>query len=777
MHRARRAVAAAFILIWSVAALALADVVPQAAPSATSPAVAWPTSSGLLIAEVVTGGASASDEYIELTNAGPAPVDLNGLELAYASSAGTSATKRVGWTASLLLGPGRHLLIANSAGIFAAGADAKYTAGIAATGGAVVLRPTGGTPIDAVGWGDATNAFVEGSPAAAPDAGASIERKPGGSAGNVADSNNNANDFALNAAPDPEDLAAPARPAPGATPTPTPTPTRTPTPSPVPTPVATPTPTPRPSASPSPTPVPTPTPRPTPTPTSTPSPTPTPSGSPTPVPTASPTPHPTATPTPIPSPTPTPVPTRTPIPTSTPVPTPTPTPSPTPTLTPTPSPTPTPTPSPVPSPTPTPTPSPTASTISIAEALASTGQVAVAGVVTAGPSLIDTSGRLIVIQDATAAIEVRLPATGTTAAAGLAGQRIVPGVALRVQGSIGHAYGAPRLTATAVTWLGSAAVPAPLRITTVPGSALEWRLVVATGRLDSVHRLGLSWRAELIVGTIRIPIVGLTGAQILVGRLFTDRKVTIVGIVRRAYPTAIDQRFAIEPRSFGDLSFGQPDPAHAQSGGSAGSGSDGGTSLGTPVGVGTAPDPAPVPSGSQVADLRDLRTMAGRLVAVSGIVTQVAGSFVTLDDGTATGRLMLTGAAAAYLDLIEIGDPLAADGRVKLDASGPFVFVTDANGVRQAGDPGTAASPAPASPTVDRPQPSAGAASPGPRQVGPGLGLSGGGGPGGSGPIGILQALVLIVLGALFSLAVGLPLARRSTRQAATTAPGEAPRA
>ena len=311
----------------------------------------------------------------------------------------------------------------------------------------------------------------------------------------------------------------------------------------------------------------------------------------------------------------------------------------------------------------------------------------------------------------------------------------------------------------------------------MPDSALEWRLVVATGRLDSIHRLGLRWRAELVVGTVRIPIVGLTGAQILVGRLFTDRKVTIVGIVRRAYPTATDQRFAIEPRSFGDLSFAHPDPVHTQTGGSTGSGSDDGTSAGAPAGGVTAPDPAPVPSGSQAADLRDLRSMAGRLVAVSGIVTQVAGSIVTLDDGTATGRLMLTGDAAAYLDLIEVGDPLAADGRVKLDATGPFVFVTDANGVRQAGDPGTAASPAPASPAAGQAQPSAGAASPGPHQVGAGLGLNGSGGPSGSAPIGILQALVLIVLGALFSLAVGLPLARRITRQASATAPGEAPRA
>ena len=39
-------------------------------------AVAWPPSTGLLLAEVVTGGAPASDEYVEITNAGPVPADL-----------------------------------------------------------------------------------------------------------------------------------------------------------------------------------------------------------------------------------------------------------------------------------------------------------------------------------------------------------------------------------------------------------------------------------------------------------------------------------------------------------------------------------------------------------------------------------------------------------------------------------------------------------------------------------------------------------------------------
>jgi hypothetical protein len=44
--------------------------------------VAWPPSSGLVIGEVVTGGVSASDEFVEVYNAASVPIELGGLELA-----------------------------------------------------------------------------------------------------------------------------------------------------------------------------------------------------------------------------------------------------------------------------------------------------------------------------------------------------------------------------------------------------------------------------------------------------------------------------------------------------------------------------------------------------------------------------------------------------------------------------------------------------------------------------------------------------------------------
>ena len=264
-------------------------------PGAAAAAVGWPPSAGLVIAEVVTGGMSASDEYVELFNASAVPVDLAGLELAYATSSGTTVTRKVAWTSSVPVEPGGHVLVANVLGAFAADADATWSGGLAATGGAVILRPIGGMPIDAVGWGDAVNVFAEGAAASAPAAGRSIERRPGGGAGNGIDTNDNAADFVLTTSPVPIGLGVPAvTPTPEPTPTATPTPTSsasfapTPDPSSVPSPSITPDPLPTattsadPSSAPTPDPTATPTPTPTPTPTLEPTPTPTPDPTPTP---------------------------------------------------------------------------------------------------------------------------------------------------------------------------------------------------------------------------------------------------------------------------------------------------------------------------------------------------------------------------------------------------------------------------------------------------------------------------------------------------------------
>jgi hypothetical protein len=207
-----------------VASLAAVAATVAAAPGSAAGSPSWPISNGLLLAEVVTGGASASDEYVEIYNAGLASADLEGCDLTYVTATGATTTKKITFAGSRPVAPGAHLLVANSVGVFAATADATYAGGFAADGGTLLLRDPSGTVLDAVGWGTATNSYVEGAVAAAPPAGSSIERRPGGLKGNWQDTNDNAADWQVQPNPVPQSLASAPIPRPGPTATASPTP-------------------------------------------------------------------------------------------------------------------------------------------------------------------------------------------------------------------------------------------------------------------------------------------------------------------------------------------------------------------------------------------------------------------------------------------------------------------------------------------------------------------------------------------------------------------------
>ena len=173
--------------------------------------------------------------------------------------------------------------------------------------------------------------------------------------------------------------------------------------------------------------------------------------------------------------------------------------------------------SPTPSPSsggggPGPTASPAAGVITIAEAVRrGSGAVVVEGLVTAPSDLLDATGRRIVVEDRTAGLEILLPADAA-----------VPpvGARIRAAGQIGRAYDAPRLRADALNVLAVGGRPLPLTITSPPTAAHEWRLVVVSGVVADVHKLGDRWRAELSVGRDTVVVNGLAGAadRRLVGR-------------------------------------------------------------------------------------------------------------------------------------------------------------------------------------------------------------------------------------------------------------------
>jgi hypothetical protein len=151
----------------------------------------------LVVNEVSTGTTvSAGDEFVELLNAGTATVDLSGYKLVYRSAAGSSDVTLATVPDGVTLDPGAYYLFGGSAYAGAGTPDQSFSSGLAGTGGGVGLRDSGGTLVDSVGWGTATNAFVEGAAVAAPPAtdppGTSAARSPDGE-----DTGDNASDFAL----------------------------------------------------------------------------------------------------------------------------------------------------------------------------------------------------------------------------------------------------------------------------------------------------------------------------------------------------------------------------------------------------------------------------------------------------------------------------------------------------------------------------------------------------------------------------------------------------
>ena len=158
-----------------------------------------PGSATVRINELSTGSpTSASDEFVELVNSGTASADIGGFRVAYRSAAGVSDTTLATIPDGTMLAPGAFYLLGGSGYAGSPVADQSFSTGLAGTSGGVGLRDSAGTLVDSVGYGSATNAFVEGSPAAAPAAGSSAARIPDGH-----DTNDNATDFTVTATPTP----------------------------------------------------------------------------------------------------------------------------------------------------------------------------------------------------------------------------------------------------------------------------------------------------------------------------------------------------------------------------------------------------------------------------------------------------------------------------------------------------------------------------------------------------------------------------------------------
>lgn len=155
----------------------------------------------LVISQFQTGGATANDEFVEIFNRGTDPIDLNGYRLVYRSASGSNDVQNplASWNTTTIIPAGGYYLIAATTYDGATSPNRTYDPSALAVsmgggGGGLAIRfgdNNTGAIIDSVGWGTATNIFVEGAVTAAPAINNSQARANNG----CQDTDNNSGDF------------------------------------------------------------------------------------------------------------------------------------------------------------------------------------------------------------------------------------------------------------------------------------------------------------------------------------------------------------------------------------------------------------------------------------------------------------------------------------------------------------------------------------------------------------------------------------------------------
>lgn len=366
-------------------------------------------------------------------------------------------------------------------------------------------------------------------------------------------------------------------------------------------------------------------------------------------------------------------------------------------------PTPSASPSPSGSASPSSSPSAPSNLVSIAAARAHAGQkVVVEGTITSPAGLLDADDRRVTMEDGTGAILLRLLAHESAPAIG---SRV------RATGSTGTYYGAPQLSATAQVAVIGRATPTAHALSKAPGAGTEWELVRVQGTVVDVRRYGQAWRAELrLADGTKVPIVGLARASIAVERIKEGQAGSIVGIIRRAYPSATDRRFAVLPRTKSDLDLGAAPATTGQAGGATKPTSV----VGSSTGAASSSWP-PSTDDSLTVDAAELPANAGRLVHVGGLVTRPASPIeqdadvtVLIEDDSGTVTLRFSAAAAIVGASLRVGDLVEATGTVETDGAGWMVVVDDAADVVTAGQVIDPQGSQPSAPSGDGPDPTAG---------------------------------------------------------------------
>jgi hypothetical protein len=278
--------------------------------------------------------------------------------------------------------------------------------------------------------------------------------------------------------------------------------------------------------------------------------------------------------------------------------------------------------------------------------------VVIVGTVTSKAGLIDSEGRRVTVQDSSGAILVRYPADTKPARVGSV---------IRAIGAVGTWFGARQFEAEKKPRRKRSGAVRATKLRHPPAEADEWRLVRVSVVVTDVERSGDTWRAEAeLANGETLPIVGLSGSGIDGDLLEAGRSARITGLVKRAHPSATDQRFAVAPRSRKDIRLGRL-RTDERDDDEVDRDDDDDRDERRAVGVASDDDAA----GLLAATFGSLDGLEGRIVRVGGRVEAVAQRHLTLDDGTATGTVRLADTVERLDPGLKIGEVVNAIGRVE----------------------------------------------------------------------------------------------------------------
>ena len=169
----------------------------------------------ILFSEVlIAGPGNNNHEFIELANTGTQPIDLEGWSVWFRLNSNQDEKLIYEWQKSAEVPGLGHLLLLRAGQDWDILGDAEYDVSLFEAMGGLALRDNQGNLVDAVGWGDAPQNFFLGSPMQAPAPGVSLERRPGGAAGNASNNGDNGSDLIANEAPNPQNSGSPLTPLP-----------------------------------------------------------------------------------------------------------------------------------------------------------------------------------------------------------------------------------------------------------------------------------------------------------------------------------------------------------------------------------------------------------------------------------------------------------------------------------------------------------------------------------------------------------------------------------